>query len=53
MPGPSEGCHCERERLFCTNTVKGLPLRTLTMPDKRQPPRIAPAAAPAAAPRPG
>ena len=26
-PGPSDGAHCERERLARTNAVSGLPLR--------------------------
>ena len=26
MPGPTEGAHCERERLFCTKTRSGNPL---------------------------
>ena len=43
MPGPSDGDHCERDRLFCTNTVSGCPLRIVPMPDSCQPSSSAPA----------
>src|SRR3954452_8950960 len=32
MPGPSDGAHCDRDRLDRTNTVKGFPLRIAAMP---------------------
>src|SRR4029453_3136333 len=42
MPGPSDGCPCERARLFCTNTVSGYPLRTVAIAATRHPDSTAP-----------
>src|SRR4029453_18823164 len=40
MPGPRDGFHCDRDRLVVTNTVNGLPLRWVQMPERCHPPRI-------------
>ena len=41
--GPRDGFHCDRDRLLCTNTVSGLPLRIDQIPDSCQPWSRAPA----------
>jgi len=35
--GAIDGDHCERDQLFCTNTVSGCPLRIVLMPLSCQP----------------
>src|SRR5215210_1960329 len=42
MPGPSDGFHCDRDRLVWTKTVSGWPLRMFQMPDACQPFNIPP-----------
>src|SRR5687767_4022764 len=44
MPGPRDGFHCDRERLVWTNTVSGLPLLIVQMPDRCHPSSSAPVA---------
>ena len=45
MVGAIDGDHCEREQLFCTNTVSGWPLRIVPMPVNCQPSSSAASAA--------
>ena len=42
MVGEIDGDHCERDQLFCTNTVSGWPLRIVLMPVTCQPSSSAP-----------